>query len=287
MARSSVQLSRREWLRLSAAGVLGCSSSGWLERLAAATAKSPERKRACILLWMNGGPAQTDTFDLKPGHANGGPFKEIATTVPDLRFSEHLPLLAKQAKHLALVHSMLRDRYGRNLFGQGCLLACRLVERGVPFVEVTLNNAPGTPNAWDTHGQNFEQVKKLCEVLDPAWATLLEDLEQRGLLDTTLVVWMGEFGRTPRINRQQGRDHFPDAWSTVLCGGGIKGGTVHGKTSPDGMTIKDGPVAVPDFLATVAKALGIDLTMQNISNIGRPIRIMDAAARPIEEVLAF
>jgi Protein of unknown function (DUF1501) len=447
MARSSLQLSRREWLRLASAGVLGCSSSGWLERLAAATAKNPERKRACILLWMNGGPAQTDTFDLKPGHANGGPFKEIATTVPDLRFSEHLPLLAKQAKHLALVRSMtsregdhtraayylrtgyrpegaiqypplgallskelggseaalpgfvsiapelatspatftpgflgpefaplivgnqananrlmpdldkvfrvqdlkptseikqdrvdarvellkgfqedfiaqhpsvptlshqaaydravrlmrtsaakafdldeeqakLRDRYGRNLFGQGCLLACRLVERGVPFVEVTLNNAPGAPQAWDTHGQNFEQVKKLCEVLDPAWATLLEDLEQRGLLDTTLVVWMGEFGRTPRINRQQGRDHFPSAWSTVLCGGGIKGGMVHGKTSPDGMSIKDGPVTVPDFLATVTKALGIDPTIQNISNIGRPIRIVDVGARPIEDVLA-
>ena len=92
MARFSSQLSRREWLRLSSAGVLGGSSSGWLERLAAAAAKNPERKRTCILLWMNGGPAQTDTFDLKPGHANGGPFKEIATTVPDLRFSEHLPL---------------------------------------------------------------------------------------------------------------------------------------------------------------------------------------------------
>ena len=106
MARSSLQVSRREWLRLSAAGVLGCSSSGWLERLAVAAAKDPERKRACILLWMNGGPAQTDTFDLKPGHANGGPFKEIATTVPGLKFSEHLPLLAEQAKHLALVRSM-------------------------------------------------------------------------------------------------------------------------------------------------------------------------------------
>src|SRR5271156_6467831 len=106
MARSSLQLSRRELLRLSLAGVVGCSSSGWLERLAAATAKNPERKRACILLWMNGGPAQTDTFDLKPGHANGGPFKEIATTVPGLSFSEHLPLLSKQAKHLALVRSM-------------------------------------------------------------------------------------------------------------------------------------------------------------------------------------
>jgi hypothetical protein len=446
MARSSLSLSRREWLRLSAAGVLGASLSGWMERLAAAAAGSPERKRACILLWMNGGPTQTDTFDLKPGHANGGPFKEIETPVAGLRISEYLPQLAKQGKHLALVRSMtsregdhnratyylrtgykpegaiqyppigalvsrelsssqalpgfvsiapvlgsnpavftpgflgpehaplivgtqadaanpmadldkafrvqdikppsqitaprvdarvellqgfqrdfvvghpgvpalshqaayeravrlmrtaaarafdldeekpkLRDRYGRNLFGQGCLLACRLVERGVPFVEVTLNNAPGAPNGWDTHGQNFEQVKKLCEVLDPGWATLLEDLEQRGLLDSTLVVWMGEFGRTPRINPQQGRDHFPDAWSTVLCGGGIKGGTVHGKTSPDGMTVKDNPVTVPDFLATVARALGIDPTKQNMSNIGRPIRIADPKARPIEEVLA-
>jgi hypothetical protein len=447
MALSYLPLSRREWLRLSTAGVLGASLSGWMERLAVATAASPERKRACILLWMNGGPTQTDTFDLKPGHANGGPFKEIKTPVAGLRISEHLPKLAQQGKHLALVRSMtsregdhnratyylrtgyrpegaiqyppigallsrelggsdaalpgfvsiapvlgsnpavftpgflgpeyaplivgtgadaagptpdldkafrvqdikppkeittprvdarvellqgfqrdfvagrpgvpalshqaayeravrlmrtaaakafdldeekakVRDAYGRNLFGQGCLLARRLVERGVPFVEVTLNNAPGAPNAWDTHGQNFDQVKSLCGVLDPAWATLLEDLEQRGLLKTTLVVWMGEFGRTPRINGQQGRDHFPDAWSTVLCGGGIKGGTVHGQTSPDGMTIRDNPVRVPDFLATVAKALGIDPTRQNISNIGRPIRIADTTARPIEAVLA-
>ena len=119
----------------------------------------------------------------------------------------------------------LRDRYGRNLFGQGCLLARRLVERGVPFVEVTLANANGLNGiGWDTHQQNFERVKNLSEMLDPAWATLMDDLEQRGLLDTTLIVWMGEFGRTPKINPQQGRDHLPNAWSTVLAGGGIKGG---------------------------------------------------------------
>src|SRR5580658_9851485 len=106
MAQSSLQLSRREWLRLSSLGVLGCSVSVWLERLAVAAAKDPERKRSCILLWMNGGPSQTDTFDLKPGHANGGPFKEIATTVPGMNFGEYLPLLAKQAKHVALVNSM-------------------------------------------------------------------------------------------------------------------------------------------------------------------------------------
>jgi hypothetical protein len=193
---------------------------------------------------------------------------------------------ASKAFDLHEENPMLRDAYGRNLFGQGCLLARRLVERGVPFIEVTLSNAAGAPNNWDTHGQNFEQVKKLSEVLDPAWATLLEDLDQRGLLDTTLVVWMGEFGRTPQINQQQGRDHFPNAWSTVLAGGGIKGGSVYGKTSPDGMTVKDNPVSVPNFLATVASAVGVDPTKQNMSNVGRPIRIADAGSKPIREVLS-
>src|SRR4051794_32638901 len=98
--------SRRDWLRLAAGGVLGSSMSGWLERIAAATARDPRRKRACILLWMNGGPSQMDTFDLKPGHANGGPSKEIATSVPGLRISEHLPRLARHADRLAIVRSM-------------------------------------------------------------------------------------------------------------------------------------------------------------------------------------
>src|SRR5271156_6260827 len=106
MARSSLQLSRREWLRLSAAGALGCSSSGWLERLAVAAAKDPERKRSCILLWMNGGPSQTDTFDPKPGHENGGPVKSIETAVPGIRIGEHLPKMAKLMKDLAIVRSL-------------------------------------------------------------------------------------------------------------------------------------------------------------------------------------
>ena len=144
-------------------------------------------------------------------------------------------------------------------FGQGCLLARRLVERGVPFVEVTLSAADGaTAVGWDTHQQNFDAVKKLSGVLDPAWATLMDDLAGRGLLDSTLIVWMGEFGRTPKINPQAGRDHFPNAWTTVLAGGGIKGGQVIGSTGADGMEVKDRPVSVPDFLATVCKGLGID-----------------------------
>src|SRR5579859_1407555 len=106
MSRSSFQLTRREWLRLSAAGVLGASMSGWLERLATAAARSPERRRSCILLWMNGGPSQMDTFDLKPGHANGGPIKEIATSVPGLKISEHLPKVAKFGDKMAIIRSM-------------------------------------------------------------------------------------------------------------------------------------------------------------------------------------
>jgi uncharacterized protein (DUF1501 family) len=180
----------------------------------------------------------------------------------------------------------VRDGYGRNLFGQGCLLARRLVERGVPFVEVTLGGLNGGAFAWDTHVQAFDTIKGLSGVLDAAWATLISDLKDRGLLDTTLIVWMGEFGRTPQINQNAGRDHFPNAWSTVLAGGGIKGGQVIGKTSKDGMAVEERPVAVPDLLATVCGALGVDATKQNRSNVGRPIRIADKDAKPIKEVLA-
>jgi hypothetical protein len=180
----------------------------------------------------------------------------------------------------------LRDAYGRNAFGQGCLLARRLVERGVPFVEVSLNGAQGNnPQGWDTHQGNFESVRRLCEVLDPAWSTLLTDLSDRGLLASTLIVWMGEFGRTPLINRMQGRDHFPGAWSTVLCGGGLRGGQTIGRTSPDGLTVEDRPVSVPDLLATICRALGVDPMKQNLSNVGRPIRLVEPDAKLIEEAL--
>ena len=428
-------LNRRSFMSLTGAAGL----SGWLPALAAETAKDPARKRNCILLWMSGGPTQTDTFDPKPGHANGGPFKAINTAVPGIKIGEHLPEVAKQMKHMAVVRSMatregdhgramqhlrcgylpqgaiefptlgtlvarereqgtsdlpsyvcvtprgmtpaslspgylgpryaplivggrpadnlfynrsegslkvenlerssnvggdqardrldllkemqnefltahpgtgtgshqnaydratrlmresaaksfdleeenakLRDRYGRNLFGQGCLLARRLVERAVPFVEVVLGG-------WDTHDNNFEQVKTLCKTVDTAWSTLMADLKDRGLLDSTLVVWMGEFGRTPVINPRQGRDHFPQAWSMVLGGGGIKGGQVLGKTSADGMTVEERPVGVPDLLSTISHALGIDPNKQNMSNVNRPIRIVDQAGKPLKEILA-
>ena len=114
----------------------------------------------------------------------------------------------------------------------------------------------------------------------------MEDLKQRGLLETTLIVWMGEFGRTPQINQMTGRDHFPTAWSTVLAGGGIKGGQAVGKTSKDGTTVEERKVSAPDLLATVCRALGIDPHKQNRTEEGRPIRIVDRAARPLAEVLA-
>src|SRR5439155_13640405 len=114
---------------------------------------------------------------------------------------------------------------------------------------VTLSSAPGVQGlGWDTQQNNFDNVKSLSQVLDPAWATLLEDLKFRGLLDSTLIVWMGEFGRTPKINPQKGRDHWANSWTTVLAGGGLQGGQVVGRTSPDGMAVEDRPVSVADPL---------------------------------------
>jgi hypothetical protein len=180
----------------------------------------------------------------------------------------------------------LREAYGRNPFGQGCLLARRLVERGVPFVEVSLNSltddvGPG----WDTHVDNFKAVADLCGVLDPAWTTLLTDLRQRGLLQNTLVIWMGEFGRTPKINPSGGRDHWPGSWSAVLGGGGIRGGQVWGSVSDDGLEIRENPVRVPDLMATICRGLGLDPAMTNLSNIGRPIPLADHGATAIEQLL--
>lgn len=442
-------LTRRDLLRLSAVGTFGASMSRWMPVFAAEAAKSPDRRKSVILLWMTGGPPQTDTFDMKPGHENGGQFKPIDTSVSGLQVCEHLPKLAKLMDHCVPIRSMstkegdhtrgtylmrtgnlptgpihyptmgslfskelglessdlpnfvavapytqfspsaygpgflgpryaplivgdgnrvapgqngmnydqslgvknlelasginnyradarlsllgdleadfasqrpgvmadshreayaaavrmmrseavkafqldsepdkLRDEYGRNQFGQACLLARRLVERGVPFVEVSLNGVANNQTfAWDTHQQNFAAVKGLLGVLDPAWATLMKDLKDRGLLDSTLIVWMGEFGRTPKINPQVGRDHFPAAWTTVLCGGGIKGGQAIGKTSDDGMKVDDRPVSVQDLFCTMCHAVGLDPMKQNLSNVGRPIRLADPASKPLTEIL--
>ena len=180
----------------------------------------------------------------------------------------------------------VRQKCGQSLFGQGCLLARRLIERGVPFVEVSLASVPGQQVfGWDTHLNNFTMKKALCETLDAGWSALLDDLKDRGLLETTTIVWMGEFGRTPTINRQGGRDHFPAAWSAVLGGGGINGGHVIGSTTFDGMRVGNHPVSVGDLLSTICLALGLDPSKQNMSNVGRPIRLADPEATPVKEVL--
>ena len=156
----------------------------------------------------------------------------------------------------------------------------------MPFVEVTLSGVDGNNGfAWDTHQQNFDAVKGLSKVLDPGWSTLMTDLRSRGMLDSTLIVWMGEFGRTPKINPSSGRDHYPNAWTTVLAGGGIKGGQVVGGTGADGVKAVERPVTVPDFMATICTALGIDPRTQNMSDVGRPIRIASPEAQALKEVV--
>ena len=182
----------------------------------------------------------------------------------------------------------LRDAYGRNPFGQGCLLARRLIEGGVSFVEVNLSGVDGAGGGagWDTHQDNFDAVKNLCGVLDPAYATLMNDLNQRGLLEDTLVVWMGEFGRTPLINDNTGRDHWPKSWSTVLGGAGIKTGQAYGTTSDDGTEIADNPVTVQSLMATICNSLQIDYETTNLSNVGRPIPLADHGSSSIAGLLS-
>ena len=438
-------------------GVFGASASGWFPKMAnranadttgadssTGKKKSP-KKRHCILLWMPGGPTQTDTFDMKPNHENGGEFKEIATSVPGLRFSEHLPNLAKHAEHLAVVRSLstkegdhgrgtylmrtgespmgpvnyppigaalaktmpsgqqelpnyvsigpfrafnrdafgpgflgakyaplvvgatdgannavgddgyarlqvdslkapvgkermarrlemweqlqasyladhpdsaaakahhqtyertvnmmskkageafdlskedatLREAYGKGVFGQGCLLARRLIERGVSFVEVSLGTTSGGIG-WDTHADNFNAVKTLSGELDAGWATLIEDLKLRGMLEDTTILWMGEFGRTPKINQNAGRDHFPQAWSCVFAGGGIAGGQAYGKTTADGMEVDENKVGVEEVLATLCKAVGMSPLEEKYTDNGRPIPLVEEG-EPIDDLLA-
>ncbi len=395
-----------------------------------------------IILWMAGGPSQMDTFDLKVGHANGGEFKETATNVPGVRFSEHFSRLSQMADKMAVIRSLqtkegdhgrgtflvrtgqrpgapikypavpaslakqlspndpmvpdyvsilpptfinpmafgsgflgprhqpltvgaqssvpngaamgrtpelkvdnllpsspieservdrrrklwemlqesyaaadrpgapkahdtvtrramklsdselnvafdlskesdeTKELYGTGTFGQGCLMARRLVERGVPVVEVTLGNGG---LGWDTHADNFNAVKRLSQELDAGWSQLMIDLEERDMLQDTTILWIGEFGRTPQINPQAGRDHFPDAWSCVLAGGRIAGGQVYGKTSADGTTVEEKPVTVQQVLATAAASVGVDPAIENMSELGRPLKIIEG--EPINELL--
>ncbi len=396
-----------------ASAMLGTSLSMGAAIAANAETLKKNRKSA-ILLWMGGGPATIDIWDLKPGATTGGPFKPISTT-GDMQICEHMPLMAQQMKHMSIVRSMstreadhnrgryymhtgyvpnpniehpsygavvahelmsqrpeleippfvsiggggagpgflgmawapfavtsngrirnldmqlddkrlmqrmaaldmiessfvqrtrggaagqsspagehqkvlgktlalmtseqmkafkveqepqaVKDRYGTDGFGQGCLLARRLVEAGVPFIEVDLGG-------WDNHG-NIHQTLSTQKLpnLDMAMSALVEDLAQRDLLKDTAIIWMGEFGRTPRINQDAGRDHWARSWSVVVGGAGIKGGLAVGATNADGTEVETEPYSSEDLMATVCKGLGISLDVTYTSKNGRPMKI--------------
>ena len=161
-----------------------------------------------------------------------------------------------------------RKAYGENPFGQGCLLARRLVERGVRYVEVSLGG-------WDTHTANFVAVPDRCDTLDAGLASLLADLNSRGLLEDTMVVLMSEFGRTPDINQNVGRDHYPKVFSGIMAGGGIKGGQTFGKSDPEGREAAENKIEIPQVNATIAYALGLPLDQVIYSPSKRPFTIAD------------
>lgn len=414
-----MNLARRTLLKLGLAGLSSVPALG-LDRMRRANAATPG-SRACVFIWLNGGPSHLDTFDPKPGTVSGGPFKAIKTRAKGVEISEHLPLLAEHADRFALIRSMtsregnhdrarylvhtgyaptptvqhpsigswvgeevphpglelppfvsiggpsagagflgvkyaplvirpgktpdnvelppmvdgerfarrqallgsfesrfadetgdtkvagrravyenavkmmrssrlgafdldgestnVRAMYGENPFGQSCLTARRLLEAGVSFVEVTLDG-------WDTHKDNFERTKKLMTTLDSGASSLLRELAERRRLESTLVVVGGEFGRTPTINLDDGRDHYPKAWSLLIAGGGVRGGIAHGKTSPDGADVIEKPVSVPDLFATLATLLGMDPGKTLLTPSGRPISLTDEG-KPIRELIAI
>jgi hypothetical protein len=407
---------RRDFLKIIPGAAAATGLLSWQDLLAANAPSLRKAGKACILLWMGGGPSQFETFDPKPDHSNGGETKTIKTTIPGVEVADSLPQLAKTTDDLCIIRSMsakegqhpratflmhtgylpspavkyptfgsivakeigdpasdmpsfvrigagqganasamggagilgvdydpllltaagrppentalstdekrfqrrlglldrlqgdyanhggqqevgdhqkiyaqaarlvlspkmtgfdldkepqkIKDEYGSSQFAQSCLLARRLVETGVTFVEVALGQ-------WDTHQDNFNRTRTLNGQIDQPIAALLADLKSRGLLDSTLVIWTGEFGRTPRINPNRGRDHFPRAFTSVLAGGGVKGGQVIGATDDGGEAVKDRPVSVNDLLRTACHAVGIDPDKQNMSSIGRPIKIVD------------
>jgi Protein of unknown function (DUF1501) len=421
-------MSRRHFLKhLSAASALTLPALAFTESLKAHADDMKKRNKSAILLWMGGGPATIDLWDLKPGAPTGGPFQQIATT-GEAQICEHLPLMAKQMHHMAIIRSMstreadhgrgryymhtgyvpnpnidypsygavishelidsrkdinegkgleippfisvgggsegpgflgmayapfvvdsngqvrnldlsnefrgrlnyrlamlsdlegsfiaenrgqsaadhqqilqktvnlmtsaqmeafkvnsesqqVRERYGNNGFGRGCLMARRLVETGVPFVEVDYGG-------WDNHANIFPTLQNdKLPTIDKAMSALIEDLDQRGRLQDTAIIWMGEFGRTPRINGNTGRDHWARSWSVVVGGAGLKGGIAVGATNEDGTDCATDPYTSQDVMATVLKALDIPLSKKFTSRSGRPMQIANGG-KVIKELFA-
>ena len=411
MARSIP--TRRGFLGACVAGTTTCALLPALRTLLAADAGTGTAK-ACILIFLEGGPSHIDTFDPKPGAPTNGPFEAIDTKIAGVKFSQHLPRLASVADRLAVVRSLtsregdhdratvllhtgyipnpalrypslgstvarersahddaapsyvslfgeqgpgflgpefgpfrvdnldqpsgdidlpeetsearvarrlaalesfnasfaagvgsqrpldftrlsqranrfrqspslqphdleqepaeLREAYGMNLddatLARSCLMARRMVEHGVRFVEIHFGG-------WDTHADNFNQVQTLATRLDAAVATLITDLSDRRLLDSTLVACFGEFGRTPTINGSNGRDHWSDAFCALLAGGGVRGGLVVGATDDTGAQVKDRAVSVADLHASIFQAFGLDPAQRHPTPDGRLVKLTD------------
>lgn len=188
----------------------------------------------------------------------------------------------RQAFDLSAEKETIRDRYGRTSYGQSCLLARRLVESGVKFITVYFSNSIGgrrvNEGGWDTHGFDNTRMYKIVDkyqlpITDQTLPTLLDDLEQRGLLDETLVVWMGEFGRTPEINKNESRDHWPQCYTALLAGGGVKGGYVYGQSDERAKFPAEKPVKPEDLAATIFQLLGIDPSTEIYDRDNRPLII--------------
>ena len=198
----------------------------------------------------------------------------------------------RQAFDLSAEPDELRDRYGRTTYGQGCLLARRLVESGVKFVTVYFSDTIGgqstTGGGWDTHGFNNTRMFPIVEqyhfpMTEQTLPTLLDDLEDRGMLDDTLVLWMGEFGRTPKINENTSRDHWPNCYTVLLAGGGVKRGYVYGASDAKAMFPDEHPVRPEDLAATLYYLLGIDPASEIHDRLDRPLPI---GGRPVVDVVA-
>jgi hypothetical protein len=194
----------------------------------------------------------------------------------------------REAFDLSLEDDATRERYGRTLFGSSTLMARRLVERGVRFVNVSWDNFSAryqvSRAGWDTHEHNFPMMKVMLPDFDQTYSAFIEDLDRRGLLDETLVVTMGEMGRTPKINANGGRDHWTYCYSVLLAGAGIRGGTVYGASDSQAAFIKDNPVHIRDICATIYHLLGIDPEMPVHDRGGRPIAV-GHGGRPIHDIL--
>jgi hypothetical protein len=238
--------------------------------VAAGTEGARLQRRHSLLTELDGSPGQSDLATAPAVQARDAFYERAHSLITSTA--------ARRAFDLSQEPLRVRESYGRNTFGQSCLLARRLIEAGVHFVTVT-------DGGWDTHQNNFRSLKdRLLPRLDRGYAALLQDLHARGLLDNTLVVWFGDFGRTPRINPSAGRDHWATAGVACMGGGGVRRGEVVGATNAAGEVVVDSPVTPQDLAATIYHTLGIPLHTWYRAQDGRPIELVPEG-RPVRQLV--